>query len=32
MYIREKYLFHIDISLHLNFLSDERLDFCDFFK
>ncbi len=27
MYIREKYLFHIDISLHLNLLSDERLDF-----
>ncbi len=30
MCIREKHLFHNDISLHFKFvLSNERLDFCD---
>ncbi len=33
MYIREFFLFHNDISPHFKFLfSNERLDFCDFFK
>ncbi len=31
MCIREKHLFHNDISSHFKFvLSNERLDFCDF--
>ncbi len=32
MCIREKHLFHNDISPHFKFLSNERLDFCEFFK
>ncbi len=33
MCIREKHLFHNDISPHFKFLlSNERLDFCDFLK
>ncbi len=32
MCIKEKYLFHNDISSHLKFvLSNERFDFCDLF-
>ncbi len=30
MCIREKHLFHNDISLHFKFLSNERLDLCEF--
>ncbi len=33
MYIREKRLFQNDISPHFKYLlSNERLDFCEFFK
>ncbi len=33
MCIKEKHLFHNDISSHFKFLlSNERLDFCDFFN
>ncbi len=28
----KKHLFHNDISPHFIFVSNERLDFCDFFK